>query len=254
MLDPVYGYYVNEEEDQQLKPERKVLRSSLDPLPNQEFRKLFRLTKDVYQNLVGELTPHLQAGERSTKLSIDMRVLVALRFFATGSYQKGIGNEFHIAISQQSMSNIFKEVAEALEVLAPRYIKFPTEDEHKQAIQQEFMQKFGFPRVLGTVDGTHIAILQPLEDEHIYFNRKGFHSKNVQIICESNLTIINVNANFRGSAYDVFIWRNSAFCRHLEDYYQRGNPRLWLIGDSGYPLQPWLMTPITHTEEDIRLS
>jgi hypothetical protein len=36
------------------------LRSRLDPfeLPNREFRKLFRLTKELYQNLVGELTPH----------------------------------------------------------------------------------------------------------------------------------------------------------------------------------------------------
>jgi hypothetical protein len=36
------------------------LRSRLDPfeLPNREFRKLFRLTEELYQNLVGELTPH----------------------------------------------------------------------------------------------------------------------------------------------------------------------------------------------------
>lgn len=250
---PIYRFFLNDEEDQQRKAElkfqRKLLRSRLEPfnLPDREFRKLFRLSKELYQNLVVELTPHLEQGQRSTKLSIDTRLLAALRFFATGSYQKGIGAEFHIGMAQQTMSNTIREVALALEHIAPRWIKFPTNDQEKQAVQLEFMQRFGFPGVIGVIDGTHVAILQPTEDEHLYFNRKNFHSKNVQIICDSNLLILNVNANFGGASHDAFIWRNSGVHRHLEQMYIGGNPRVWLIGDSGYPLQPWLMTPVTHT-------
>jgi hypothetical protein len=48
------------------------LRSRLDPveLPNREFRKLFRLTKDLYQNLVGELTPYVLHRDQHTYLCI----------------------------------------------------------------------------------------------------------------------------------------------------------------------------------------
>ena len=63
------------------------------------------------------------------------------------------------------------------------------------------MQQFGFPGVIWIIDCTHVAILPPVEDEHIYFSRKRFHSKNVQLICDSNLRIINVNANFGGSTH-----------------------------------------------------
>jgi hypothetical protein len=65
----------------------------------------------------------------------------------------------------------------------------------------------------------------------------------VQIICDANLLILNVNANFGGSAYNAFIWRNSAVCDTLEGLYLQRNARVWLIGDSGYPLQPWVLNP-----------
>ena len=49
------------------------------------------------------------------------------------------------------------------------------------------MERFNVPGVIGFVDGTHIAITKPKVDvEHQYMNRKGYHSKNVQIV----LTVI----------------------------------------------------------------
>ncbi|KAJ8913896.1 hypothetical protein NQ315_005693 [Exocentrus adspersus] len=62
-------------------------------------------------------------------------------------------------------------------------------------------------------------------------------------ICDYNLKILNINAQFPGATHDSFIWRNSAVKQHLEAEYNRGNRNSWLLGDSGYPLQPWLMTP-----------
>jgi len=39
----------------------------------------------------------------------------------------------------------------------------------------------GFPSVLGRIDGTHIKIMAPRENEAEYVNRKGVHSLNVQV-------------------------------------------------------------------------
>ncbi|KAI4455734.1 hypothetical protein MML48_9g00000305 [Holotrichia oblita] len=142
------------------------------------------------------------------------------------------------------MSKVIYEVVNALEAIADHWIQFPIDVDSKQQIQLGFLEKFGFLGVLGAIDGTHVAILQPVQDEYIYFNRKRFHSKNVQIICDSNLVILNVNANFGGAGHDPFIWRNSMVYRHLKEYYRNNNRRSWLLGDSGYPLQPWLLIPI----------
>ncbi|VEN39665.1 unnamed protein product, partial [Callosobruchus maculatus] len=79
---------------------------------------------------------------------------------------------------------------------------------------------------------------------YLYFS---FHSKNVQIICDANLVILSVNANYGGSTHDSFIWRNSLVHTHMEQNYLEGDRSSWLLGDSGYPQQPWLMTPFRNT-------
>jgi hypothetical protein len=39
---------------------------------------------------------------------------------------------------------------------------------------------------LGCIDGTHVPIQAPVDDEPSFVNRKGFHSINVQGICDHN--------------------------------------------------------------------
>ena len=39
----------------------------------------------------------------------------------------------------------------------------------------------GFPNVFGCIDGTHVRILRPTDNEFQYVNRKNFHSINVQV-------------------------------------------------------------------------
>ncbi|XP_018564783.1 putative nuclease HARBI1 [Anoplophora glabripennis] len=196
------------------------------------------------------LTPHMDAGTRATRVIIHIRIFAALRFFAHGSYQKASGNEMHVALSQPAFSRALYEVCLALESIAHRWIKFPITEAEKQEKKEEFMARFGFPGVVGCIDGTHIVIVAPREDEHLYFNRKQYHSKNVQLICDANLMILNVKSNYGGASHDAFIWRNSNVRTHLEQMYDQGDHNSWLLGDSGYLQEPWLMTPIQGVPRD----
>lgn len=49
-------------------------------------------------------------------------------------------------------------------------------------------EKFNSPHAIGCIDCTHVAIAPPPYQhpeypEHIYVNRKGYHSMNVQLVC-----------------------------------------------------------------------
>ncbi|KAJ8937733.1 hypothetical protein NQ318_009143 [Aromia moschata] len=106
------------------------------------------------------------------------------------------------------------------------------------------MAHTNFPGVIGAIDCTHVAIITPTEEEHNYVNRKGYHSKNVQVICDYNLKILNINPQFPGSTHDLYIWRMSQAKVQLERCFNDGDRNSWLLGDSGYPQQPWLMIPV----------
>lgn len=54
-----------------------------------------------------------------------------------------------------------------------------------------------------------------------------------------------VNAKFPGATHDSGIWSTSEVREHFLRIIN-GQQQSWLIGDQGYPLEPWLMTPITN--------
>ncbi|XP_064292643.1 putative nuclease HARBI1 isoform X3 [Plodia interpunctella] len=110
------------------------------------------------------------------------------------------------------------------------------------AMTLRFYEKFSIPGVIGCIDGTHVAILRPAENER-YFNRKHFHSRNVLIICDSDLNILSVDASFGGASHDSFIWNQHPIKDHLTQLINAGESA-YLLGDSGYAQREYMMTPI----------
>ena len=62
----------------------------------------------------------------------------------------------------------------------------------------------------------------------------------MQAICDGNLIFQDVVARWPGSHHDSFILQSSnIYARFKKDEF--GD--CWLLGDSGYPLKKWLITP-----------
>lgn len=70
-------------------------------------------------------------------------------------------------------------------------------------------------------------------------NRKGFYSINCQVICDSNMLIRNIVARWPGSTHDSRIFENCS----TKEILQQGHLRGYLLGDSGYPCRPYILTP-----------
>jgi len=82
-----------------------------------------------------------------------------------------------------------------------QYITFPTNEASQQHVKSEFFDVAGFPNVLVCVDGTQIAITAPTTNEHIYVCRKGFHSMNIQAICDAKLRFTSIVTKYPGSTH-----------------------------------------------------
>lgn len=105
--------------------------------------------------------------------------------------------------------------------LAPRYIRFPESAIEKHTTKTQFLTDYKFPGILGVIDGTQIAITAlPKQIENAYVNRKGFHSINVQVVCNASMVFTNVNARYPGSTHDAYIHGGSLLNTRLQEMYQ----------------------------------
>lgn len=228
----------------------RILRRSLRDVQNpfemttdEHFVELYRFPKHLCMELIDELKPFLNTTARSNAISCHVKILCALRFFATGSFQRSVGQDTLSSLSQTSVSRCVSEISMALNRIAHRYVQFPKKEEFT-SIKSKFFEMFGFPGVVGLIDGTHIKVSAPRKEiEHVFYCRKGGHSMNVQIVCGADFQIFSANAQYGGTAHDAYVWRRSRVKSTLEKLYNEGERNFWLLGDSGYPLQPWLMTP-----------
>ena len=188
------------------------------------------------------MEPHLEQTTQSNhSLPVFLQVLCAIRFYAGGCFQKDSG-DIHCT-SQASASRCIDAVSTVFCSLSKQYIKFPSNIIQTREVMASFYNLDHFPNVLGCVDGTQIAIVSPSTNEHLYVFRKGFHVLNVQVVCDADMKFTNVVSKWPGSTHDSFIWNNSQLAAVMETRTQNGLGG-WLLGDSGYPLRPYLMTPI----------
>ncbi|KAE8742320.1 hypothetical protein FOCC_FOCC012120 [Frankliniella occidentalis] len=228
---------------------KRTLRDTSDPfgVTEADFRQHYRLPKILARRLIDELEPYMRQPQRASAIPVHLKVLCTLHFFANGNFQKPNGRNYDLAMSQPSVSRAIDEVVNVmnrLEILQA-HIKFPREEAARREVIHKNWLASRLRGVVGYVDGTHVAIKRPTEREDVFVNRKGYHSMNVQITCDSDLVILNVVAQFPGCSHDSYIWAGCSIRRRMEAIYNNGQGQLcWLLGDSGYPEEPWLHTPL----------
>ncbi|XP_018395394.1 PREDICTED: putative nuclease HARBI1 [Cyphomyrmex costatus] len=219
--------------------ERRQLRDAQNPfhLPRDKFINYFRLTPEIVIEIATELRADLR-NTRLTGLAPEIKVLIAIQFYAQGSYQRSVGNQVFWTVSQPTTSRCLHAVTEAIN--------------RQQARAKFSVAAYQFEGAIGAIDCTFIHIIGPRENEEAFVNHHGRHSLNVQTIVDPEMKILNINPRYPGARNDAYIWSTSPIRRVMEFHYNRGERKTWLIGDAGYPLEPWLMMPLADFPEDTR--
>lgn len=152
-----------------------------------------------------------------------------------------------------------QDVVEALYELRNEYIKFPTTVAETMRCIETFTDKSRLPNIVGAIDGTHIKIISPRDSAVDYFSRNQQHDFIIQAVADGKGLFLDFAAGYPGSLHDARVYRNSSLYQRAsnEDILKEPVERIgitdirpYLVGDSAYPISPWLMKPYPEATRD----
>ncbi|KAJ3580793.1 hypothetical protein NHX12_020960 [Muraenolepis orangiensis] len=220
-----------------------------------EFMQNFRVSRESFDYICNRLNDVIGRRNTNFRLCVPLRKRVAIAIWklATGSEYRTISHLFGVGWS--TVYNCVREFCDAvIMVLLPVHITMP--DAGKLEEMATFNNRWRAPPCVGAIDGSHIPVIAPEECAPEYYNRKGWHSIVLQVVVDGKGMFWDVCVGYPGSMHDARVLRQS----HLWDDLSSGeflsqrkvnisgcDVGYYLIGDPAYPLQNWLMKPLSDT-------
>ncbi|KAK7884157.1 hypothetical protein WMY93_027280 [Mugilogobius chulae] len=218
----------------------------------EEWLDNFRMSEETFEYLCVRLKCALERRDTSFRQCVPVRkrVAVALWRLATNAEYRTISHLF--GVSRSVVYRCVRDFCEAICThLLPELITFP--DQEKLKSMAAFIEnRWGLPQCIGAVDGSHIPIISPGDFSVDFYNRKGFHSVILQGVVDGRGLFWSVNAGQAGSLHDARVLRLSSLWEKANSgvFSETGarqvegvNMGYYILGDSAYPLQNWLLKP-----------
>ena len=213
------------------------------------------MSKERFDHLHLLVQPHIRKQDANFRKSVSSkeRLIITLRYLATGCSQQSLSYSFRVGRS--TVSAIIKETLDAIyKVLSPVYLKPPTTSEEWVAISKDFEDIWNMPYVIGAIDGKHIAMQCPKNSGTQDYNYKGLYSLNLLAFCDACYNFSMIDVGQYGSNNDSGVLLNSEMGQGFEEnklnvpdqtFLKDTDLELpfYLVGDKIFPLKTWLMRP-----------
>ncbi|XP_016122431.1 putative nuclease HARBI1 [Sinocyclocheilus grahami] len=222
----------------------------------EQFIQNFRVSRESFEYICCRLKHVLERRNTNFRLCVPVkkRIAIALWKLATGNEYRSVSQLFGVGVS--TVFNCVQDFCNAvIKVLLPVHIKFPDSRKLKE-MADVFENRWDVPQCVGAIDGSHIPIIAPEKYPRDYFNRKGWHSIVIQAVVDGKGLFWDLCVGHPGSVHDARVLRQSYLWKMLNDGHPLNQSKVhisgydvgyYLIGDSAYPLQNWLMKPFPDT-------
>ncbi|CAH2003195.1 unnamed protein product [Acanthoscelides obtectus] len=222
---------------------------------DKRFFQYMRMSQDTFNYILEKV------GNRLTKnwcnlhkqpILPEERLVITLRYLATGSSFKQIGFSFRLGAS--TVGQIVQEtVCIIWDVLQPIHMPTPKKQDF-QRISEEFNNIWNFPHCIGAIDGKHVRIVCPKNSGSMFYNYKHYFSVVVQGVADANYKFIVVEIGGYGKQSDGGTFQASELYRQLKNGtlaipepcnfpQTKTKAPFVLISDEAYPLLPFLLKP-----------
>ncbi|XP_069603217.1 uncharacterized protein [Ranitomeya imitator] len=168
-----------------------------------------RMSQESFRYLLRRVEGSISRQDTQLRraISAEERLLVTLRFLATGETLRSLHFQFRIGVS--TLSGIIAETCRALwDNLREEYLPVPT-SAIWEANAQKFNQVCNFPNCIGAVDGKHIRITKPAKSGSLFYNYKKYFSTVLMAIAGADCHFLAVDIGAFGRANDSRTFKES---------------------------------------------
>ncbi|PFX22530.1 putative nuclease HARBI1 [Stylophora pistillata] len=228
--------------------------------PEAFFRRHLRMGRDSFDNLLTLLRGYVQRENTRFRDCIPPEKVLAIGLYRIAHGGSHDNTALAMNVGKTTVHEAFRDVVNALYDIRNDFIKLPVTVDETAASIGTFEHLSMLPNIAGAIDGSHIKIRAPRESAVDYFSRYQQHDVVVQAVVNGRKLFIDVAAGFPGSLHDARVLRNSSIYQKAENgdiltagpMYLIGADEIqpYLVGDSAYPLSPWLQKPYPEGTRD----
>jgi len=224
-----------------------------DPtIPEEYFRQQIRVNRDTFEVIRNILGARIERENSRYRDCLPPEKVLALGLYrlAHGNSYSTIGPVFNVGKS--TVIEAVQDVVNGLYEIRNDHIKFPETLAEVTACIDTFSELTDLPNVVGAIDGSHVRIKAPVDSAPDYFSRFQQHDFIIQAVVDGEKIFLDFSCGYPGSMHDGRVLRRSRVFTRAEQRViltvpteivsdQEIGP--YLVGDSAYPLSPWLMKP-----------
>ncbi|XP_061516009.1 putative nuclease HARBI1 [Anopheles gambiae] len=179
--------------------------------------KFLRMNRQDFDFLVGLVRPMIERMDTNMREAITTqeRVLIALRYMATGETFTGL--QYMFRVSRPCIAQIVMEVCKCIREALRDYVKTPCSRHEWLDISEQFERRWNFPHAIGAIDGKHVRIRKPNHGGSEYFNYKGFNSIVLMDVVDANYNFLCADAGGKGGISDGGIFKNTRLYQKFEN-------------------------------------
>ncbi|XP_054813187.1 protein ALP1-like isoform X2 [Prosopis cineraria] len=224
-----------------------------------DFEAVFKISRKTFGYICSLVKDDMVARSahlvfaNGKQMSLYDKVAVALRRLGSGESLVTIGDS--LGLNHSTVSQVTWRFVESMEEKALQHLQWPSTEAEIMAIKSKFEKVQGLPNCCGIVDATHITMCLPLSEpfSNVWLDHEKKHSMVLQAIVDPDMRFRDIVTGWPGKMKDWSVFESSDFYKLCVKGERLNGKKLnlhegseigeYIIGDSGYPLLPYLVVP-----------
>jgi hypothetical protein len=220
-------------------------------LSEKKWRNHFRVSKTVFSHVLDQIAGHsLFKTHRAGRRAIDIGKQLAIFLYRVGGSHPGvlkISEKFEVSTS--TVVHVTKRVALAIKDCFGHNVRLPTGGAEKKNMTQGFTgRQYNGGYVV--IDCTGVEVVPSTKTtraglRHVHRGKDKGLAIRFQVACDMDGRIRHIWGGNPAAVHDMDLFKSSPLYTRMKEYLTEQE---FYIGDAGYTLRPYMMTPYSTAE------